>query len=571
MPSPEPSTNASPTPSSVITDLDVVTAALQTKVDAMVCSKNISLGGGGKGTVRIYVTDTACGTAILSDVRLPGPRFVEGQPRTGAGTAALQEYSIPFAMVATGNIGAYSRNVVLQGEYRFSVGRSSFAKYALFTNVHRSGAGGSDIWFTDRTLFDGPVHTNQYFRFYRKPWFGDGVTSAGCTDPKQTKCKDDTFGYVGAQFYNEGFQSAGSMAPSSQNPKYTNGAGTHQPELTGGVDWNADFVPLPENAQNQVNAAQGNTTDPTVKGQGLFFGDRLHSLTMWAGDEDGNSMTYRNGEWKYKSGSNWVSPAPFQYIEACTTSSASTCTRYRYGPDKKLYEYDSSNATWPLVSASFNGVIYGDGAATKDYPYGIDRVRGPERESGHTDDPDYAPPALASFSEITIAATSNIRVTGDLKYEDRPCSSAPERNDDGTVTGAECDNLDAVNVLGLYTQSGDIRIGHNNGSGSSRNAPKDVTIDGVLMSGEGMVTVEDYDHGSENGSVRLTGGIIEYYYGAFGTFNPNTGKNSTGYGRKFTYDPRMKSGVAPPYFPTVGTDGVKSVKIFSFGQREQLQ
>jgi hypothetical protein len=84
------------------------------------------------------------------------------------------------------------------------------------------------------------------------------------------------------------------------------------------------------------------------------------------------------------------------------------------------------------------------------------------------------------------------------------------------------------------------------------------------------VEVEDYGSGSARGSVHLLGGIIEYYYGAFGTFNSSTGNMSTGYSRTFTYDQRMSQGLAPPYFPTVERDGLKDVVVFTFGQREQV-
>lgn len=555
-----------PTPASVISQLEPVTTALQASIDNLVCSNTFTTGGSAVGRVRIYVTDEACGEPLLADVRMPAARFVGGQPRTGSGYRPEQEYAIPFVMVATGEIGDFNRNVVLQGEYRFTVGRGSFARYALFTNVHRSGPSGSDIWFTDRTLFDGPVHTNSYFRYYRQSWFGDEVTSAGCSDARLTKCNNDYFGRQGAEFYNAGFKGSGSMSPSSQNPSYTNGYGTHAPELTGGVDWSADFVPLPENSQNQISAAQGDTSDPNVRGEGLYFGNSLYSLDLWAGGPTGTAMELSGGQWRYWDGGAWrASPAPFQYIKACTTST--NCGLYRYGADKVLYSFDPIGNMWVVAASEFNGVIYGAGTST----YSIDRIRGPQRMSGHDNDPAYAPPAIASFAEITIASTNSMRISGDLKYEDRPCSGEPTRQSDGTVLGAVCDNLEAVNVLGLYTQTGNIMFGHNNGWNDSRNAPRDVTVDAVLMSGEGRVSVEDYDSGSERGSVHLTGGIIEYYYGAFGTFNASTGKNSTGYGRSFTYDRRMAAGVAPPYFPTVGTDGVKSVKLFSFGQREQLQ
>ena len=117
-------------------------------------------------------------------------------------------------------------------------------------------------------------------------------------------------------------------------------------------------------------------------------------------------------------------------------------------------------------------------------------------------------------------------------------------------------------MLGVYSQEGNVLIG--------ANAPRDIHIDGVLMSARGVVQVEGYDTIPEKGYVHLTGGIIEYFYGAFGTFDPRTGRNRTGYGRRFTYDPRMKAGLAPPFFPTTQLDTVLGIQAFSFGQREQV-
>jgi len=90
------------------------------------------------------------------------------------------------------------------------------------------------------------------------------------------------------------------------------------------------------------------------------------------------------------------------------------------------------------------------------------------------------------------------------------------------------------------------------------------------MSAKGVVGVENYNSIPAKGSVYLLGGIIGYYYGAFGTFNSRTGQHLTGYGRAFTYDRRFLQGLAPPFFPTIGQDRVTSVSVFSYGQREQI-
>lgn len=536
------SVNASfPDPTSVMNALSVGTGSvagqLQPQIDAMVCGQSVSPSAGGAGTVRIYVTDQACGIALPSGLNLPAAHYVDGQPRNGSNSDTEQTYALPFVLVANGAVGAYKRNVVIQGEYDFKVGRPSFAKYALFTNVHELPNNGGDVWFTDNTLFDGPVHTNQYFRFYHKPWFGGEVTSAGCSNPGPTNCNGNPT-RIGAEFYDEGF-----VNDPGPTPSYSNGYGTHAPQLTAGVDWSSAYVQLPQQSNDQKSAAQTG---------GLYFNGNVSYLKMWAADSSGTPLT------KDASG-NWGPPASYQYIQACTGSYSNSCTTYRFGSDNVLYK-QKNNGGWQQDQAAFNGVVYANGS--------IDRLTGPPRTSSYSSNPSDAPPALASFAQVTVASEHSTRVTGDLTYEKQPCQGELHRDSNGQVVPATCNNLGASNVLGVYAQDGSVYIG--NGNGGSYDAPKNVTIDGVLMSATGTVSVENYAYGWPRGDVHLLGGVIEYDYGAFGTFNPHTGNDVSGYSRKFTYDPRMGKGLAPPHFPTVGGDEVQKVALFTYGQREQV-
>ena len=185
---------AFPDPSTVMTALSSgstsVAGALQPAINALICDKPITPSSGGSGQLEIFVTDHGCPTQpILLARRCPQASRcrLRISSRGSLATAATRTPSRPTrcrsCSIATGNVGGYTRNVVIQGEYDFTVGRPSFAKYALFTNVHELPNNGGNVWFTDNTLFDGPVHTNQYFRFYHKPWFGGEVTSAGCCEP----------------------------------------------------------------------------------------------------------------------------------------------------------------------------------------------------------------------------------------------------------------------------------------------------------------------------------------------------------------------------------------------------
>lgn len=527
-----------PDPVLVAQALANVADRFKSDLDGFLCGKNFAPDGlPAEVRVRVYVASSACGEPLPPKTRLPPGRFVEGAPRTGTGSGVSQTYALPFVMVAEASLGQARRNIVLQGEYRFTIGRSSFARYALFTNLF------TNIWFTDRTLFDGPVHTNGHFRFYRSAWFGGEVTSAGCLSPGSQSCQGQTV--PGAYFYGEGFVRDRNMRPSAARPSYRNRYGTHAPEFTAGVDWNASFIPLPPNSQDQRTAAQES---------GLYFSDDIRSLKL-----------YRKcllGETEVAC-SEPLDPGvlKLQYIEVtyCVKTNKGKCPTnevYRYGPDGLLYQENNRGLFVPVLRngapVRFNGVIYTDGE--------VRSLSGPKRS--RDTDPATAPPALAEFAQITVAAQGNIRITGDLKYEKPPCTGVPTREPDGTVTPAVCDNLGVQNVLGVYSQEGSVWI--------AREAPRDIHIHGTLMSSRGVVGVEDYDSIPEKGSVYLLGGIIEYYSGFFGTLDSVTGRNGTGYGQAFTYDRRFLQGLAPPFFPTTGQDRVTSVSVFSYGQREQV-
>ena len=539
---------------SLIEDLDDVAVALQSDVNDLLCNEVLTpQGSEAEISLRIYVTtQAACGHPLPEEVKLPGGRFVSGQARTGGGNNVEQVYAIPYVLVSEGRVGEGKRNVVIQGEYQFAIGGSSFAKYALFTDIHTTapsgGSPGTEVWFGKNTLFNGPVHTNNFFRFQHNSWFGDEITSAGCNSPQITSCLSNNFSKQGASFYGKGFVAKGSLN-SPTNPSYSNTYGTHAPQLNGGVDWSSSYVSMPSSDVDIANAA---------KDQGLYnnanSGD-IYSLTMWAANSSGVAVS---------------SGAEYQYIEMCVTSSS--CTTYRYDENMALQKYNGSTWSYHVTNDGitlngssdahkFNGVIY----TTQD----VLRFRGPSRSPAGSTSASAAPAALASFAQVNVSANRHIRITQDLKYEDRPCTGSLYRNSSGVVVSPTCDNLAAANVLGIYSQIGEVLVGNGYGD-TTLNAPNNIEINGVLMSSTDEVRVENHSSGSSRGTLNLLGGIIERYYGAFGTVNSSTGAAVTGYSRSFTYDERMAGGLAPPYFPTTQLPDVKSVAMLSFGQREQL-
>ncbi len=549
-----PNGQTNPTHASIITDLDTkVATPLQTAINNRLCpaSSNFYPEGSNGPTLklRIFVRDTSiCGgsSTIPSTMKLPSGRYIDGQPNT---------YALPFIMIAEAKSGINTRTLAIQGEFQFSLARTQLAKYGLFTNFHQNMAN-SSIWFTNRTLFDGPVHTNQHYRFAGNAWFGENITSAGCSTINMTLANPCVTKTPGAYFGQNTSFKAGSQIPT--NPITVNGITAR---VQGSADWNAGYVKLPTVSTMQKFAAQGFKADgiTVADDQGLYLNQNLYSLKLWAGNENRSPLS--------KSGSNWSpSPAPYQYIQACTTS-ATACTIYRYNEDsdgnKIFCTYIPASNTYSNCYPSnkpFNGMIYVNGK--------IDRLTGPARTTSSSTNPNDAPPALAPFAQITIASLNQTRITGDLKYQDAPCTGYPTESNN-LVTPANCNNLTAKNILGIYADDEKVLIGNQN-SDSTLNAPQNIAINAVVMSGAKEVAVENHDQGGDKGYVNLLGGIIENYYGAFGTFSGDTPTN--GYGRRFTYDRRLRNGMAPPFFPTSDTPELaRDVFVFSFGQSEQVQ
>ena len=596
-----------PTASSVVTSLNDIAAQLQEDTDGLICNETLAPEKAtGNLRVTIYFTDTACGRALPNKVKLPSGRFVAGKPRSND-LENFQTYAIPYVIVAQGGLGVdedgenkYQRNIVLQGEYRFDVGSASFSHYAYFTNSESSSGSNNRIYFTNATMIDGPVHTNGHFSFAFDPWFGGSVSSAGCSEieiiDEKPACKENKT-QTGAYFYGEevctkyewrsyryrgrrywyqactessSFISNNAMNPDSTRPSYENASPKFSLE---GVAWEAAFQELPQNGQKQELASKGIASETTVAGitlkeertdRGLHFDSDLHSLTLEARDEDGNPLT-RNAR------GEWQPEAKYQYITAC--KNASNCEVYRThettdpNTGKKVEKLEKfENPNWndevdtedvPNDTRPFNGMIYVKGE--------VRRLTGPERSDAN--DPDTAAPAIASFSGITVTTEQDSRITGDLKYEDPPCTGRPTRDANRDVTPATCDNLSAQNVLGIFSPTGKVKVGNDNGN-ASKNAPKNVHVHASIMTSQKSIEVENWHTGNPRGEFVLLGGMIQNDRGIFGQFSGRT--QTTGYSRVYTYDRRFKEGFSPPFFPTTTTDEVKDVKYLSFGQREQI-
>jgi Domain of unknown function (DUF4900) len=444
-----------------------------------------------------------------------------------------------YTVTSIGSYGPKSRReITLQGNFSLQLHLQNFAIYALFTNTHTT-PGGSPVWFTNTTSFNGPVHTNDQFRFLQFPTFTGTLESVNNT----------------AWFYNNGSNvqlaansnvSGGTridapLVPPASNPQsaapaaFSRGVptvslptgpynqqgvsiglnpGQTSPVTTAQI---AAAVPELKNASSipsgiyvPITDSNGNcVSDPNEPMLGgIYVQGNLDSLTMSLGGGSNNLAVYtftqgsttttvtvdRTNNQTTVNSNNWLSPP---VAPGCALSPGPATRTFSGVP--KGYQVPGNN---------YGTIIYVAGS--------INSLSG----------------TLQQNEQTTITASGDIVIQGNVQYQTPPDPTSSSSNPN--------------NLLGLYSSGGNIVIG--------ASAPNNVTIHAVLMAGStsstaSQIYVANYNTGSSRGTATVLGGLIQQYYGPFGTVN-GQGAQQTGYGRNFTYDTRMSRGFSPPYFPT---------------------
>ena len=366
-----------------------------------------------------------------------------------------------YAVDGIAEEGGVTRQVNLQGTFSVVVQQDSFARYALFSNSQVDGATGNPVWFTSRTSFSGPVHTNGQFNFLGNP---SGRFTALA----------DSFSTT-ARYYNNG-------------SIMTLDAGSNGlidvPDFGGGFQRGSDNIPMPAptDADGQRDAALGGASRPNLDG-------------VYVGAQNGLATggIYVKGDASIRLGVG--GPGIAQY----TISVKNQTYTVKVHPTTKLIQIGSG----PLSNYDFNGMLFVDGL--------VQSLEG----------------TLQRDSQLSIAATKDIQITGHLAYENFTAGSPPSAEG-------------ATNILGLISWN-NVRI--------TDAAPNDINIHATVMAPTGEFRVDHYTdiQRGYRGTATVLGGVIESTYGPFGNFAANTG-----YARNFVYDTRLGRGMAPPFFPTIG-------------------
>ena len=142
--------------------------------------------------------------------------------------------------------------------------------------------------------------------------------------------------------------------------------------------------------------------------------------------------------------------------------------------------------------------------------------------------------AIQDGTALTVTASSNVTITGDLLYKSEPVYGAPSNpataaHPIDTLTGN-----DTGQALGIFTATGDIQM---NNSQSNGNLEIDASLATISQNGTGGLT----NTGATIQTLTIVGGRIQ-----------NNIKNIGANQRNVLFDQRFANGFAPPWFPSTG-------------------
>ena len=301
-----------------------------------------------------------------------------------------------YRIETTGTSDGVTRKIRTTGDFTVRVQRDNFAKYALFTD-QQTMPNGTVVWFTDKTNFSGPLHTNTQYSFALNP---SGTFYGNVTQQNSM-----------GRFHNAG--SPIQMDADSNPPRDV-------PTFNAGYTRGASAITLASSVQQQdlINQAKGTETSTS---NGIFI------------PNDGASLTggiYVKGNAIVNLGLDVNGNALYTITEGTTTK-------------KVTVNIPTNQTTVETVSGgtqTFSGQPKGvDGLGTIIY------VEGAITSLGGT---------VQENTEMTISSQSDIMITDHLRYENYTLPAGTPGQSGYIPPNATGE----TNLLGIVSWGGNVRI-----------------------------------------------------------------------------------------------------------------
>jgi hypothetical protein len=161
--------------------------------------------------------------------------------------------------------------------------------------------------------------------------------------------------------------------------------------------------------------------------------------------------------------------------------------------------------------------------------------------------------AIQDGQAMTVVAANDVIITDDIEYKTKPVTTT-QNQIPGTPPATLIPGNDNGQVLGIYTNVGDIRLENCSGCGN-------LNIDAALAALDDSGNNTIYNSGSSINTLSIMGGRMQNNMG-----NINTTTRNIYFDRRFS-----QNGFAPPWFPstTVAPTGVSSTVVTPSVQRVQ--
>lgn len=312
-------------------------------------------------------------------------------------TADSWDFPYNYRIVSTGSSQNVNKDVVTSGDFTVRVQRDNFAKYALFTN-DQTLPNGTNVWFTNKTNFAGPLHTNGRYNIALNP---SGIFDGAVDQVEQL-----------TRFYNNG---SPILLDADSN-------GTRDvPTFNAGFTRDASAISLSSATQQQdlIDQAVGTAS---IGGSGVYVPNNGSSLTGGIYVEGNSNVTLS------VDGSN---NAVYNIVQ---------------GGNQKTITVDRTNNQTTVVDASAGTSVYSgtpdgvDGVGTVIY------VNGNINSLGGTVQQDTA---------LTISSNNDIVISDHVEYQSY--TAAVGTPGQSGYVAPHADGTD--NLLGLVSWGGDVRVG----------------------------------------------------------------------------------------------------------------
>ena len=346
---------------------------------------------GNQAEYTVDATDLAGGTYQIDFI------FTEKTDPVTVIPDEVWDFPFNYRAEATGIKGNLSKTVILTGDFTVRVQRDNFAKYALFTNTQTMPSG-TNVWFTNKTDFAGPIHTNGRYNIYGNP---SGVFDGLAQQHEIT-----------ARFYN-----GGSNILLNAD---LNGA-IDVPSWNAGYDRGVNTISLssPSQETTMIDKAKGGVT---TSGNGIF---------VPANDSNLVGGIYVNGNANVTLSVDVNDNAVYAITQGSTT--------------KNITVDQVNNQTQVETvgggTQTFNGVPFGS-----DHVGTLIFVQGAVNSLSGT---------VQKDTEITVASSNDIIITNHLQYADYAPAVGTPGSPDYVPPSAE----DTTNLLGVVSWNGNVRIG----------------------------------------------------------------------------------------------------------------